>query len=72
MQKCVLSAVGNKTLSKEREKLKEWEEERERTKSFSYLKDRNIRLRREYIFFRFIWGIKRGENVNVDALNVWN
>lgn len=72
MQKCVLSAVRNKTLSKEREKLKEWEEERERTKSFSYLKDRNIRLRREYIFFRFIWGKKRGENVNVDALNVWN
>lgn len=64
--------MGNKILLKEREKLKEWEEERERIKLFFYLKDRNIRLRREYIFFRFIWGIKRGENVNVDVLNVWN
>lgn len=64
--------MGNKILLKEREKLKEWEEERERIKLFFYLKDRNIRLRREYIFFCFIWGIKRGENVNVDVLNVWN
>lgn len=64
--------MGNKILLKEREKLKEWEEERERIKLFFYLKDRNIRLRREYIFFRFIWGIKRGENVNIDVLNVWN